>query len=590
MRRPFNDAIERGTPAREFTEGDAQAGIQPTKVSEELLNILWDEFSNAIEWTGDTLDDTGVDREQFRRAIQWISGEGYRVGAHWIVSPDLIGPSPGWPWFRLTQPSGIVPIAEWPLLVPYLRERKLTALGTDSFSVSVEANGSEATYSLPDSPDVAELMRQLDQYLAQHGSYASWFALNQPTDAGGIVADDYAITEIDSVARTIKTAASVTVGATPTTVSIYPHRIPGRTDRARHYQLAGVVQADVQNQGVTSALHTYMFGLQYAEAPPLPTTATPIVANAGFRQSRVQIFDANATSIRLYARAGQAPTEILFDEQVNLSGPGPHSWVHTGLIESETYFYMAVAETATGAAPPSPSVQWIEADEILATYSVPGSYDYIPVSGITQVQAVTVGGGGQGGAGGWQVQILGPGLTIYPGGPGGGGGSGEMNMASHAVTPGVAVPLIVGAGGSALGQAPANAGEGATGGEKGAASSFAGQVSVGGAGGGGGRSTSDTGFVFSTPGEDSPPYTGGAAGTVVFPAQGGGGGGGGTPGTAGPDGTVNLGPSLPGGAGGASLFGGYGAGGDGGAGGAWNDTTNPTAGVAGVDGLVQVIG
>ena len=76
MRRPFNDAIERGTPTREFTEGDAQAGIQPTKVSEELLNILWDEFSNAIEWTGDTLDDTGVDREQFRRAIQWISGEG----------------------------------------------------------------------------------------------------------------------------------------------------------------------------------------------------------------------------------------------------------------------------------------------------------------------------------------------------------------------------------------------------------------------------------------------------------------------------------------------------------------------------------
>lgn len=74
MRRPFPDTIERGTATRQYTEGDPQIGTRPTKVSGQLLNILWDELCHVVEFSGDSLDDTGSDTEQIRRAVQSIAG------------------------------------------------------------------------------------------------------------------------------------------------------------------------------------------------------------------------------------------------------------------------------------------------------------------------------------------------------------------------------------------------------------------------------------------------------------------------------------------------------------------------------------
>lgn len=76
---------------------------------------------------------------------------------------------------------------------------------------------------------------------AVHGSFANWFPITISTPIGPIAADDYAITGISLISRTISFSYthiddSASVAGS---IRIYKHRIPGQTSKAQIYTAAG---------------------------------------------------------------------------------------------------------------------------------------------------------------------------------------------------------------------------------------------------------------------------------------------------------------------------------------------------------------
>ncbi len=60
-------------PGNLFTDGDPQASIQSTLIEETWLNVVQEEIANAVEFSGQVLDQSGADDEQLRKAIEIIA-------------------------------------------------------------------------------------------------------------------------------------------------------------------------------------------------------------------------------------------------------------------------------------------------------------------------------------------------------------------------------------------------------------------------------------------------------------------------------------------------------------------------------------
>lgn len=163
---------------------------------------------------------------------------------------DYFTPGENAPWLILSSPDAVLAVANWPLLVPYYRAKKLKYLpGTGSekstFDVTHYARASNiVTITLANTAPELALIAALAEENLVHGSFSGWASIYLPADLGSadVPAGDYAITALDAGARTISfshTGSNVGTTAQTKTVELYPHRIPGSTTTARHYQIKG---------------------------------------------------------------------------------------------------------------------------------------------------------------------------------------------------------------------------------------------------------------------------------------------------------------------------------------------------------------
>jgi hypothetical protein len=162
---------------------------------------------------------------------------------------DYAAPSAAFPWFHLGQADAVVSDSNWPELVTYLRNKKLTFFDNGS-SIPVNTFNIES-YSLTANVvtlvftnttiEKAVLAALADDQLV-HGSYTNWKILNLTTTLGAIVPGEYQISNINAGSRTISfifTAANISSTPVSTTVEFYTHRILGSSTTANHYRVTG---------------------------------------------------------------------------------------------------------------------------------------------------------------------------------------------------------------------------------------------------------------------------------------------------------------------------------------------------------------
>ncbi len=135
-------------------------------------------------------------------------------------------------------------VANWPDLVPELRairaeynEGKTGA--KNEFDVTDWAIASNvATLTFANTTAELAILAALAEDNLVHGSYTGWRTITLPTAIGDIAAGDYAITAIDSLARTVSFAftAADNSGAVNSVASFYTHRIEGSTTTARIFE------------------------------------------------------------------------------------------------------------------------------------------------------------------------------------------------------------------------------------------------------------------------------------------------------------------------------------------------------------------
>ncbi len=154
------------------------------------------------------------------------------------------------PWLILSDPDAVLDVANWPLLVPHYRQKKVrympgTGSAKSAFDVTHYARTSNVvTITLANTAAELAVLAALAEENLVHGSFSGWVSLYLPAALGSsdVPIGDYAITAIDAGARTISfshTGANIGTTAQTKTVEIYPHRIPGSTTTARHYQITG---------------------------------------------------------------------------------------------------------------------------------------------------------------------------------------------------------------------------------------------------------------------------------------------------------------------------------------------------------------
>lgn len=124
-----------------------------------------------------------------------------------------------------------IDVANWPLLVPHLREKQikyLEGLGGEVASFACSVAGSVVT--LTNTTENNRLLVALAKWVLVHGSYTNWVTVT----VGGV---DFAITNINTTTRAITVTGSPDAGAT--TCTFFPHRVPADTDTARVYAHTG---------------------------------------------------------------------------------------------------------------------------------------------------------------------------------------------------------------------------------------------------------------------------------------------------------------------------------------------------------------
>lgn len=188
----------------------------------------------------------GSNLQEMQRAINLMA---ISVGKlEWFA--DHFDPSENAPWLILSNPDAVLDAAHWPDLVPYYRDKKLRYMpGTGSaktaFDITTYSRSSNTvTITLANTDPEKAIMAALAEENLVHGSFSGWISINLPSalNSGDVPAGDYAITALNAGARTISfghIGSNIGATAVTATMSIYPHRIPGSSTTARHYQIAG---------------------------------------------------------------------------------------------------------------------------------------------------------------------------------------------------------------------------------------------------------------------------------------------------------------------------------------------------------------
>ena len=193
--------------------------IGTTLVAEDR-NLIQEEICNVVEGAGLTL--SGADDEQLKKAIAALI---YAPGVY-VYRASPVAASALFPCLRIDDASHDISTANWPDLVPYLRNERLLVNGESQWAVNVA--GGVATFAA-DTPE-DRLLAALAEEVLVHGGYGTWLALN----LGGT---DYAITNVNAGARTITVAAPPGNGGY--TAIVYAYRVAGSATTARVRRMSG---------------------------------------------------------------------------------------------------------------------------------------------------------------------------------------------------------------------------------------------------------------------------------------------------------------------------------------------------------------
>lgn len=217
-----------------------------------------------------------------------------RVGKiEWFA--DHFDPSENAPWLILSNPDAVLDAAHWPDLVPFYRAKLLkympgTVSAKTAFDItSYTRSSNTVTITLANTDPEKAIIAALAEENLVHGSFSGWISIYLPSalNSGDVPAGDYAITALDAGARTISfahTGSNIGATAVTATISVYPHRIPGSTTTARHYQIAGrtlVSINDAAGEVVAGLRRRDRFQRHVMSAPPgssfvISTSATAI--------------------------------------------------------------------------------------------------------------------------------------------------------------------------------------------------------------------------------------------------------------------------------------------------------------------------
>lgn len=153
------------------------------------------------------------------------------------------------PWLPVNTPSGTLDAANYIDFVDELRAEKLYydmygPAETSTFDVTAwDITSNVATLTFANAAPENNLLTALKADSDRHGGYTNWRSITLASAIGDITGGEYAITEVDTAARTIKfsfTAANNSASGA-FTVEFYPYRIPGSTTTARWYQCSQLV-------------------------------------------------------------------------------------------------------------------------------------------------------------------------------------------------------------------------------------------------------------------------------------------------------------------------------------------------------------
>lgn len=220
------------TNDNKFTEGNPVQSIPATVVSADWLNdTVQEELCRVVEYAGLTLDKQ--DNTQLLAALRILIEQNsitMPLGKIEILD-QYAAPSVGNPRLSLLADQEIT-TANWSLLVPYLRGKKITYLpGTGSeksaFDITTYTRATNVvTVTFANTTAENKILAALAEDNLVHGSFTNWMTITVPL-MGDVAAGTYGITAIDTVNRTIsfnQTGANVT-NAVTSTGEFYLHRV-----------------------------------------------------------------------------------------------------------------------------------------------------------------------------------------------------------------------------------------------------------------------------------------------------------------------------------------------------------------------------
>ena len=208
---------------------------------------------------GDVISDTGSGVVGHVAVINNVDGKHIADGGYPLFYTgklewfdDYINPSPSFPFLCLADADKVLSATNWPVLVPYLRNKPLRYMpGTTSvqtaFNITNYAITSNvATLTFGDLTAEKSILSGLVEDQLVHGSFTNWRTITLPLAIGTIAAGTYAITSLSASARTVSFSYTGTNISSTTVTAIaefYPHRLESSIDttgtQARHFQMVG---------------------------------------------------------------------------------------------------------------------------------------------------------------------------------------------------------------------------------------------------------------------------------------------------------------------------------------------------------------
>lgn len=152
-------------------------------------------------------------------------------------------PTTFFPAVEVTTAAQVFDVANYPDYVPYLRAIGIEVGGVSTFAGTAAAS----VITLDNNATNLALLAALAEDTLFHGGYTDWRTVTWD-------GTDYAITNVDAVARTITVTGTPTAGAG--TAIFYSYRIAGSTTTARLHKADGLVLATAGASGRVAGLRT----------------------------------------------------------------------------------------------------------------------------------------------------------------------------------------------------------------------------------------------------------------------------------------------------------------------------------------------